>query len=83
MRDELKTYTLNLKSLNQYIETPIIAGAGDVNGHTFRVIFTQEASKQFSDNMKVYLNWHHLDADVYGYNVFTQMKNRPFVWEIH
>lgn len=32
MRDELKTYTLNLKSLNQEIKDPIIAGSGDVNG---------------------------------------------------
>lgn len=32
MRDELKTYTLNLKSLDQEINDPIIAGSGDVNG---------------------------------------------------
>lgn len=83
MRDELRTYTLNLKSLNQHIDTPIIAGSGDVNGHTFRIIFTQEAAKQFSDSMQVYLNWHHLETNVYGYNVFTQTKSKPMVWELH
>lgn len=80
MRSELNTYTLNIKSLNQDIEDCIIAGSGDTHGWTLRVIFTQEASKQFAENTKVYLNWHHLGEDLYGYNVFTQVcKN---IWEI-
>lgn len=81
VRDELKTYTLNLKSLDQYIDNPVIAGSGDVNGYTLRVIFTQVAAKQFAENTKVYLNWHNLSSDTYGYNVFTQIKDN--IWEIN
>lgn len=81
MRDELKTYTLNLKSLDQEINDPIIAGSGDVNGWTFRVVLTQTAAKQIADGSKLYLNWHHLSADVYGYNVFTRINENT--WELY
>lgn len=81
IRDELKTYTLNLKSLDQHIDDPIVAGSGDVHGYTFRVIFTQVAAKQFAENTKVYLNWHNLSSDTYGYNVFTKIKDN--IWEIN
>lgn len=81
IRDELKTYTLNLKSLDQHIDDPIIAGSGDVHGYTFRIIFTQIAAKQFAENTKVYLNWHNLSSDTYGYNVFTKVKDN--IWEIN
>lgn len=81
IRDRLKTYTLNLKSLDQYIDNPIIAGSGDINGYTLRVIFTQVAAKQFAENTKVYLNWHNLSSDTYGYNVFTKVKDN--IWEIN
>lgn len=81
IRDELKTYTLNLKSLDQKIDDPIVAGSGDVHGYTFRVIFTQVAAKQFAENTKVYLNWHNLSSDTYGYNVFTKIKDN--IWEIN
>lgn len=81
MRDELKTYTLNLKSLDQEINDPIIAGSGDVNGWTFRVVLTQTAAKQIADKSKLYLNWHHISADVYGYNVFTRVNENT--WELY
>lgn len=81
IRDELKTYTLNLKSLDQKIDDPIVAGSGDVYGYTFRIIFTQIAAKQFAENTKVYLNWHNLSSDTYGYNVFTKVKDN--IWEIN
>lgn len=81
VRDELKAYTLSLKSLNQEIHDPIIAGSGDVHGYTFRVIFTQTAAKQFAKNTNVYLNWHNLGNDTYGYNIFTKIKDN--IYEIH
>ena len=43
MSQELKTFTIELKSLDQEIGSPVIAGAGDVNGCTLRVVFTQKA----------------------------------------
>ena len=49
MPTELKAFTVNMKSMDQDIDDPIIAGAGDANGRTFRVIFTQEAAAQFTE----------------------------------
>ena len=80
---ELKAFTVNLKSMDQDIDDPIIAGAGDANGRTFRVIFTQEAAAQFTEYSKVYLSWKHKQAKIEGLNVFTHVKDDPMIWEIH
>ena len=39
MSQELKTVTVNLKSLDQDIQDPIVASGADANGRTFRIIF--------------------------------------------
>ena len=46
MPQELRSFVVNMKSLDQDIADPIVAGAGDANGRSFRVIFTQEAKAQ-------------------------------------
>lgn len=87
-RQELKTFTVNMKSLGQDIEDPIVQGGGDANGRTFRIVFTQEAADMFTPETKVYLKWRHIQLDVRGYNVFTQVQaggdcfTSP-IWEIH
>lgn len=80
---ELKAFTVNMKSLDQDIDDPIIAGAGDANGRTFRIIFTQEAAAQFTEYSKVYLSWRHKQEKIEGLNVFTKVSDDPLVWEIH
>ena len=87
MPTELKDFVVTLKSLSQDIEDPIVQGAGDANGRTFRLIFTQEAADMFTPITKVYLKWRHLQLNTRGYNVFTQVQqgdceNSP-IWEIH
>lgn len=82
MSQELRTFTVNLKSLDQDISDPIIASAGDANGRTFRVIFDEEAAAQFTDSTKVYLSWAHKQLKIKGYNVFTKVSYDPIVWEI-
>ena len=64
MADELKVFTVNLKSLDQDIQDPIVAGAGDANGRTFRIIFDQEAEAQITPATKVYLIWYHKQKQV-------------------
>lgn len=87
MPQELKAFTVNLKSLDQNIDDPIVAGAGDANGRTFRLIFTQEAGAQFTEYTKVYLKWRHQQLDIKGYNVFKKVQLEGYpdlqVWEIH
>ena len=83
MSQELKTFTIELKSLDQEIGSPVIAGAGDVNGCTLRVVFTQKAGCQLCPNSKVYLNWIHQDKKVKGYNVLSKVSDAPSTWEIH
>ncbi len=87
MANELKATVINMKSLNQNILDPVIVGAGDANGRTLRVIFTQEAAAQMTPETKVYLSWHHQEVDIKGYNVFTKIENEedesaPPTWEI-
>ena len=48
MSQELKTVTVNLKSLDQDIKDPIVAGGADANGRTFRIMFDQEAAAQIT-----------------------------------
>lgn len=83
MSQELKTFTVNLKSLDQNISDPIVAGGADANGRTFRIIFDQEAAAQITPETKVYLSWFHQQKKVKGYNIFTQTSEDPIIWEIH
>lgn len=83
MPQELRTHVINLKSLDQDIQDPIIAGGGDVNGRTLRVILTQEAWAQMTSSTKIYLKWRHKQLDVRGYNVLRQVSEEPCVWEIN
>lgn len=83
MSQELKTFTVNLKSLDQDISDPIVAGGADANGRTFRIIFDQEAAAQITPETKVYLSWFHRQKNVKGYNIFTQISEDPIIWEIH
>lgn len=83
MAQELKVFTINMKSLDQDIDDPVTVGAGDVNGRTLRIIFTQEAGAQFTPETKVYLKWFHQEKRVSGYNVFKRVSYDPHIWEIH
>lgn len=88
MAIELKATIINMKTLTQDIDDPIVVGSGDANGSVLRIIFTQEAAAQFTENTKVYLSWLHREQNIKGYNVFTQIKkqndeNFPPTWEIH
>lgn len=83
MAQELRRVTLNLKSFDQDIPDPIVAGAADANGRTFRIIFDQEAEAQMTPNTKVYLSWYHKQKQVKGYNIFKQISSfDPIIWEI-
>lgn len=82
MSQELRAFTVNLKSMDQDIPDPIVAGAGDANGRTFRVIFDQEAEAQLTPETKIYLSWFHKQKKIKGYNVFTQVNGDPVIWEI-
>lgn len=82
MSQELRTFTVNLKSMDQDIPDPIVAGAGDADGRTFRVIFDQEAAAQLTPESKIYLSWFHKQKKIKGYNVFTQTNDDPVIWEI-
>ena len=87
MANELKATVINMKSLSQNIPDPVVIGAGDANGRTLRIIFTQEAAAQMTPDTKVYLSWHHQEVDIKGYNVFTKFENEdddelPSYWEI-
>jgi len=75
MAKELKATVVNLKSLEQDIQDPIVVGGGDANGRSLRVIFTQEAAAQFSPRTKIYLSWRHKEKDIKGYNIFKEIKN--------
>lgn len=88
MAAELRTTVINMKTLNQAIQNPIVTvGASDKDGRKLRVIFTQEAAAQFTDTTKIYLCWYHQELDIRGYSVFTEIKNEddkrfPPTWEI-
>lgn len=76
LQPKLKTFTINMKDLAQEIEDPILVNAGDAQGRTLRILFTQEAAAQFSDNTKVYLKWKHEQTGVEGLNVFTRISKQ-------
>ncbi len=85
---ELKATIINMKTLTQDIDDPVVVGSGDAAGSVLRIIFTQEAAAQFTENTKVYLSWLHREKNIKGYNVFNQIvqqndPNFPPTWEIH
>lgn len=87
MAIELRAKVINMKTLNQDIEEPVVIGEGDADGRKLRIIFTQEAAAQFTPNTKVYLSWKHQELNIKGYNVFTEIKKPddkrfPPTWEI-
>ena len=87
MADELRATVINMKSLSQNIPDPVVVGAGDAHGRTLRIIFTQEAAAQMTPETKVYLSWYHQEANIKGYNVFTEIideddEDFPPTWEI-
>lgn len=89
MAIELKPTIINMKTLTQDINSPIVVNAGDATGSVLRIIFTQEAAAQFTENTKVYLSWVHQEKNIKGYNIFTEVvsqnneSNFPPTWEIH
>ena len=93
MSNELKAFTINMKSLSQDIADPIIIGAADANGRCLKIIFTQEAAAQFSEDTIVYLSWRHIQKNVKGYNSFTEIQRedtdeltaseQPPIWYIY
>lgn len=87
MPTELKDIVVNLKSLSQDIEDPIIQGGGDANGRAFKILFSQEAADMFTPETKVYLKWYHQQLKVKGYNVFRKIDDgdcfHPRVWQIY
>lgn len=83
MAQQLRATTINLKSFDQDIPDPIVAGGGDADGRTFRVVFDQEAAAQLTDASKLYLSWSHQQNKVRGYNVFDKVQDEnPQTWEI-
>lgn len=82
MPQELKALTINLKSLDQDIPDPITVGGANANGRTFRIIFSQEAAAQLSDDTVVYLKWKHLQKNIQGYEAFVKVSDDPVCWEI-
>lgn len=83
---QLRKFTINMKTLDQPVGDPIVAGAGDANGRSLVVLFSQEAQDQLASDTKVYLKWRHIQNNVKGYNVFTQIDKgdcfHPAKWEI-
>lgn len=76
MLKDLKITVINMKYLSQDIDDPVVIGAGDANGRALRIIFTQQAAAQFSENTKVYLSWFHQEEKIKGYNVFTEITRK-------
>lgn len=79
---QLKTNTINLKSLDQHIQNPVIAGGGDANGRTLRIIMSQEAAAMITPETHVYLKWYHQKTKVRGYDRFKKTSSKPMTWEI-
>lgn len=83
MAQELRTLTVNMKSFDQDIPDPIVAGGADADGRTFRLVFSQEAEAQFTDDSKIYLSWCHQQLKIKGYNIFDlKSETDPIIWEI-
>lgn len=83
MAQQLRATTINLKSFDQDIPDPIVAGGGDADGRTFRVLFDQEAAAQLTSRSKLYLSWSHQQDGVRGYNVFDKVQDEDSqIWKI-
>lgn len=74
-----------MKSLSQDIKDPIIIGSSESNGRYLKIIFTQEAAAQLTPQTFVYLSWRHIQKNVKGYNVFTDITKEDGVptWQIY
>ncbi len=73
MINYLKTNVIFLKHLDQKIETPVIAGAGEAGGRKLTLVLTEEAAARLTPLTQIYLNWKHLDVpNLKGFNIFTQ-----------
>lgn len=93
MANQLRGTVINMKSLSQHITNPIVVGGGDANGRFLTIIFTQEAAAQFAPGTQVYLSWRHIQKNIKGYNVFTEIpredtdeltaEEQPPVWYIY
>ncbi len=83
MSQELKSFTINLKSLDQAIESPVLAGAGDANGYSLKVIVSQQAACRLTSSTRLYLDWKHQNTGVKGYNVFSQTSADPAIFELN
>lgn len=83
---DLKATVVNMKTLTQHIDDPVVVNAADADGRRLRIVFTQEAAAQLAPHTKVYLSWHHQQNNIKGYNVFTELprenKKQPPAWEI-
>ena len=83
---DLKATVVNMKTLTQHIDDPVVVNAADADGRRLRIVFTQEAAAQLAPHTKVYLSWHHQQNNIKGYNVFTELprddKKKPPAWEI-
>ncbi len=83
---DLKATVVNMKTLTQHIDDPVVVNAADADGRRLRIVFTQEAEAQLAPRTKVYLSWHHQQNNIKGYNVFTELprenKKQPPAWEI-
>ena len=78
--DSLRPNVIVLKSLDQDISDPIIAGAGEAGGNKLVVVFAQEAAARFTPETKVYLNWRHQDFDnVCGFDMFQEQQEEEEV----
>ena len=74
MTVRLKGTVINMKSLSQHIDNPIVIGGGDSDGRYLTIIFTQEAAARFAPHTQVYLSWRHIQKEIKGYNVFTKFE---------
>lgn len=83
MIQELKSFVINLKSLDQAIASPVLAGAGDANGYSLKVVVSQQAACRLTSNTKLYLDWKHQNIGVRGYNVFSQISTDPAIFELN
>ena len=75
---------IDIKTLDQYIPDQVYTGEGEINGRVLTVIFENEASKQFSEDMEVYLSWKHRNIpNKYGYDVFTKVDDKPLTYQLY
>ncbi len=87
MSAELKTFTINLKTLSQTIESPIVVSGEDAGGFVLRVILTQQAADGMTGDTSLYLKWTNLSANNKGYDTFKHVRaerHRPIgeTWEM-